>query len=275
MVHSSPNTGGAHGTGGDAGADAHRAAGSSAGRATGRATNRPNPRRLRRCLGAPYRGRRGDRCRQRHERCARRRPERIAGLPARRSRLHPRPENRLRRGRNASDDLAARHDSSHHLAQTPRPARTCRHHRLRAAVHQSGASPGQEASAPQSRPLLGEAELRRDDGRRLSAALLRIPGSTVNRATAPCGRHEAVSPTCKSTACLEGRPAQMSSPPEARGSYPGVASLEITDFAAVEYFNVAEVPVQFSRVANGCGVLLHSGLASAKARDGRRGVRSR
>jgi hypothetical protein len=102
-----------------------------------------------------------------------------------------------------------------------------------------------------------EAELRKDDGRRLGAALMRLPGLMVTaRNGSVVSTRGGCSPDVYVDGVMGGAPIAMATVRGGRHTYPGVGLLDVTDFAAIEYYTPGESPAQFRGVGNACGVIM-------------------
>jgi hypothetical protein len=92
-----------------------------------------------------------------------------------------------------------------------------------------------------------EAQLRKDDGMKLSRELGRIPGLTVSIR----GDVRSARGGCRPDVFIDG----VRTNPAGRGT-PALGDMEVNDFAAIEYYGIGQVPAQYNQIGAGCGAIL-------------------
>ena len=92
-----------------------------------------------------------------------------------------------------------------------------------------------------------EAQLRKDDGMKLSRELGRIPGLTVSVR----GVVQSVRGRCTPDLFIDG----VRTNGRGRGM-PALGDMEVDDYAAIEYYGVGQVPAQYNQTGAACGAIL-------------------
>lgn len=96
--------------------------------------------------------------------------------------------------------------------------------------------------------FITEAQLRKDDGRKLGNELSKIPGLAVN------GRDGGVRSTrggCAPDVFIDGIKQQRGG----RGM-PTIGQMEVSEVGAIEYYTVGQLPAQFNMIGSACGAII-------------------